>query len=166
MQSNGDTRVHGAMTITTPLGAMTLTGTERGLDSAWFNRADMPADQSSGRATDAVASGARALSAYFAGAEDCEPPPLDLQGTEFQRQVWGALLTIPFGETRTYREIAAAVNRPRAIRAVAAAIGANPVGVLVPCHRVIGSDGTLTGYAGGIERKRWLLAHEGAALAL
>ena len=81
-------------------------------------------------------------------------------GTEFQRAVWKALRDIPAGETRSYGQLATAIGAPKAVRAVGLANGANPVGVIVPCHRVIGANGTLTGYAGGLERKRWLLAHE------
>jgi methylated-DNA-[protein]-cysteine S-methyltransferase len=84
-------------------------------------------------------------------------------GTAFQRMVWQGLTTIPAGETLSYRDLAARVGCPTAVRAVGAANGANPISVVVPCHRVIGSDGSLTGYGGGIERKRWLLRHEGAA---
>ena len=87
-------------------------------------------------------------------------------GTEFQRAVWKALRDIPAGETRTYGQLAAAIGAPKAVRAVGLANGANPVGVIVPCHRVIGANGTLTGYAGGLERKRWLLAHEAAGRLL
>lgn len=87
-------------------------------------------------------------------------------GTVFQRAVWRALRDIPAGETRTYGQLAAAIGAPKAVRAVGLANGANPVGVIVPCHRVIGANGTLTGYAGGLERKRWLLAHEAAGRLL
>lgn len=87
---------------------------------------------------------------------------LDLRGTPFQREVWDALLAIPYGQTRSYGEIARAIGRPAAVRAVAQACGANPVGVIVPCHRVIGSDGSLTGYAGGLDHKRALLDAEAA----
>jgi methylated-DNA-[protein]-cysteine S-methyltransferase len=83
-------------------------------------------------------------------------------GTPFQREVWQALRRIPVGDTSSYGELAARLGRPRAVRAVGLANGANPVGVVVPCHRVIGADRSLTGYAGGLERKRWLLGHEGA----
>jgi methylated-DNA-[protein]-cysteine S-methyltransferase len=83
-------------------------------------------------------------------------------GTPFQRQVWAALRDIPAGETWSYGDLARHIGRPEAVRAVGLANGANPIGVVVPCHRVIGADGSLTGYGGGIERKRWLLAHEGA----
>ncbi len=87
--------------------------------------------------------------------------PLDLQGTAFQTEVWEELFRIPYGETRTYAEIARAIGRPAAVRAVGAANGANPVAIIVPCHRVIGSDGTLTGYGGGLPTKAWLLSLEG-----
>jgi methylated-DNA-[protein]-cysteine S-methyltransferase len=85
-------------------------------------------------------------------------------GTDFQRTVWKALRAIPAGETRTYGQLAAAIGSPRAVRAAGLANGQNPVAVIVPCHRVIGANGTLTGYAGGLARKRWLLAHEGVAV--
>lgn len=105
----------------------------------------------------------RALRAYFAGdlsaIDDLQVSPA---GTEFQRRVWRELRTIPCGETLSYGELARRIGNPAAVRAVGLANGANPVGIVVPCHRVIGADGTLTGYGGGIERKRWLLAHERA----
>ena len=85
-------------------------------------------------------------------------------GTDFQRTVWKALRAIPAGETRTYGQLAAAIGSPRAVRAAGLANGQNPIAVIVPCHRVIGANGTLTGYAGGLARKRWLLAHEGVAV--
>jgi len=88
--------------------------------------------------------------------------PLDMEGTKFQRQVWALLLKIPAGETRCYGDLAAALGKPNASRAVGTANGQNPVSIAVPCHRVIGKDGTLTGYAGGLKRKAWLLDHEGA----
>ena len=89
--------------------------------------------------------------------------PIRLSGTEFQIGVWRALQTIPVGFTVTYGDLAAQIGKPRAVRAVGAANGANPVGLVVPCHRVIGADGSLTGYGGGLARKRWLLIHEGAS---
>jgi methylated-DNA-[protein]-cysteine S-methyltransferase len=99
---------------------------------------------------------------YFAGHRREFDLPLSLQGTEFQRRVWQALCEIPFGETRSYAEIARRAGRPIATRAVGAAVGRNPISIIVPCHRVVGSDGSLTGFAGGLNRKRWLLAHERA----
>ncbi len=86
------------------------------------------------------------------------------EGSEFQRRVWNALREIPSGETRSYGELARRIQNPKAVRAVGLANGANPIAIVVPCHRVIGADGSLTGYGGGLERKRWLLAHEGRSL--
>ena len=116
----------------------------------------------SGRAPEAVR---RAVEAYFAG----EVAALDglvvkTGGTDFQRSVWAALRAIPAGETRSYGQLAAAIGSPRAVRAAGLANGQNPVAVIVPCHRVIGANGALTGYAGGLERKRWLLNHEGGVV--
>ena len=105
-----------------------------------------------------------AIAAYFAGDRQAlDGIAVRTGGTEFQRQVWAALRAIPAGETRSYGQLAAAIDRPKAVRAVGLANGSNPVGIIVPCHRVIGADGTLTGYAGGLERKKWLLAHEARA---
>lgn len=104
-----------------------------------------------------------ALERYFAGdMAALAAIPYRVAGTDFQRQVWQALTEIPAGETRTYSQQAARIGRPKAVRAVGLANGANPVGIIIPCHRVIGANGSLTGFGGGIERKRWLLAHEGA----
>ncbi|MGH6915322.1 MAG: methylated-DNA--[protein]-cysteine S-methyltransferase [Geminicoccales bacterium] len=101
--------------------------------------------------------------AYFAGEVDAfEGVAVRAGGTPFQREVWAALREIPPGETTTYGQLAARLGKPGASRAVGLANGANPVAIAVPCHRVIGADGTLTGYGGGLERKRWLLQHEGA----
>ncbi|NBD35189.1 MAG: methylated-DNA--[protein]-cysteine S-methyltransferase [Chloroflexi bacterium] len=101
------------------------------------------------------------LTGYFEGRRAAFDLPLDLRGADFQRAVWEALLTIPYGETCSYGDVAAAIGRPRAARPVGQAVGANPVGVIVPCHRVIGSDGRLTGYGGGLDLKRALLRLEG-----
>lgn len=104
-----------------------------------------------------------ALSAYFGGAfAALNTLPWATNGTAFQQAVWTALTQIPSGQTITYSELARRVGRPAAVRAAGHANGANPLGIVVPCHRVIGLNGALTGYGGGIERKRWLLAHEGA----
>lgn len=103
-----------------------------------------------------------AIGRYFAGELGAiEALPVQTAGTPFQRKVWRALREIPCGVTASYAQLAARIGQPTAVRAVGLANGANPVGVVVPCHRVIGSDGSLTGYGGGIERKRWLLQHEG-----
>jgi methylated-DNA-[protein]-cysteine S-methyltransferase len=113
----------------------------------------------SGPAPTAVREG---LAAYFAGElVALKTVPWTIGGTGFQRQMWNALAEIPLGETTTYAQLARRLGRPSAVRAVGAANGANPIAVVVPCHRVIGTAGALTGYGGGIERKRWLLAYEG-----
>lgn len=103
---------------------------------------------------------------YFAGERTRFDLPLDPVGTAFQKRVWEALLTIPFGKTRTYGEIARAIGSPNAVRAVGGANGRNPLSIVAPCHRVIGGNGALTGFAGGLKAKRYLLAHEGVELAL
>ena len=109
----------------------------------------------------APASITRWLDAYFAGEVQALPmADIAVIGSDFQRQVWRALLAIPAGESRSYGGLAVELGHPRAVRAVARANALNPVSVIVPCHRVIGSDGKLTGYAGGLDRKRWLLEHE------
>ena len=100
------------------------------------------------------------LDEYFNEKRKVFDLPLDLQGTEFQKHVWNELLKIPFGKTVTYKELSRRLGDVKTIRAVGTANGANPVSIIVPCHRVIGSDGSLTGYAGGLWRKKWLLEHE------
>jgi methylated-DNA-[protein]-cysteine S-methyltransferase len=107
--------------------------------------------------------GRRALENYFAGDLDAVTRlPTLTNGTDFQRDVWDALRRIPVGQTRSYGELAAKIGRPAAVRAVGLANGCNPIAIFVPCHRVIGADGSLTGFGGGLDRKRWLLTHERA----
>ena len=116
-----------------------------------------------GRGPEAVRS---AVEAWFSGdLSALDGLKVRTGGTAFQRTVWAALRTIPTGETRSYGQLAASIGRPKAVRAAGLANGQNPVAVIVPCHRVIGANGTLTGYAGGLERKRWLLRHEGVVIA-
>jgi methylated-DNA-[protein]-cysteine S-methyltransferase len=142
-----------------PLGTLAVEVTDGGL--CGIARGD------GGRPRAAVTAAARAhleaalgaLDAYFAGASP-RLPALDLRGSPFDLRVWAALLEIPFGETRTYGDLAARLGMPGAARAVGAANGRNPVWILVPCHRVVAAGGALGGYAGGLETKRWLLAHE------
>jgi methylated-DNA-[protein]-cysteine S-methyltransferase len=105
------------------------------------------------------------LREYFAGRRRRFDVPVDPAGTSFQQRVWSAIAAIPFGETTSYGAIAAALGGADKARAVGAAVGANPIPIIIPCHRVIGSDGSLTGYAGGLRMKIWLLRHEGALLA-
>jgi methylated-DNA-[protein]-cysteine S-methyltransferase len=122
-----------------------------------------PKGHDSWRADDrAFADVVEQLDAYFAGDRTVFDVRLHFDGTEFQQRVWRALLGIPFGETRTYGALAAQIGSPDAARAVGLANGHNPIGIIVPCHRVIGADGSLTGYGGGIDRKRHLLDHERA----
>jgi methylated-DNA-[protein]-cysteine S-methyltransferase len=102
----------------------------------------------------------RELDEYFTGTRTEFNLPLAALGTAFQQKVWQALITIPFGETWSYQDLADAIGNPKAVRAVGLANGKNPISIIVPCHRVIGKSGKLTGYAGGVERKAWLLKHE------
>lgn len=108
---------------------------------------------------------ARQLDEYFAGTRNCFDLELEFVGSEFQKKVWAALLTIPFGETRTYSQIAAQIGHPAAVRAVGAANGRNPISIVAPCHRVIGASGKLTGFAGGLDAKERLLTLEGGQWA-
>jgi methylated-DNA-[protein]-cysteine S-methyltransferase len=149
--------------IDTPLGPLTAAATARGLAGLWFDGQahhpgvlDAPVDE---RHTH-IARARSELERYWRGEADTFEVALDLQGTPFQRAVWQALRTIAAGSTCSYGELAAAVGTPSAARAAGAAVGRNPVSVIVPCHRVVGRDGTLTGYAGGLERKRALLQLE------
>jgi methylated-DNA-[protein]-cysteine S-methyltransferase len=117
------------------------------------------------RLTESSAKGVVAdkLEAYFEGdVAAVDGIPTETVGTPFQREIWAALRAIPAGETWTYGRLAAHIGRPEAVRAAGLANGANPINVVVPCHRVIGADGSLTGYGGGLDRKKWLLGHEGA----
>lgn len=152
--------------IATPLGPMTLAATARGLAWALFDgQAHHPgalaAPDDAGHPH--LAQAAQELAAFFAGTRRRFGVPLDPAGTAFQQQVWQALLAIPPGGHTHYGAIAAALGRPQAARAVGAAVGRNPVSILIPCHRVLGRDGSLTGYAGGLPRKQALLRLEGAA---
>ena len=155
------------MNVDSPIGALTAVFDEDGrlTELSFAGRASSArADGGAGRAAGASGTLARQLAEYFAGKRQTFDIPLNLKGTEFQLAVWNELLRIPYGDTITYAELARRIGRPAAIRAVGAANGANPIPVIVPCHRVIGSNGTLTGYGGGIERKQWLLALEGRRL--
>ena len=154
--------------IQTPVGPLGIEASERGLQAVHF---DPPATFLQSHDTGDDASGAmldharRELDAYFAGDLTSFTVPVALRTTIFQRRVYDFLLTIPFGTTTTYGAIAKAIHDPNAMRAVGHANGRNPIPIVVPCHRVIGADGTLTGFGGGIERKRWLLDHERRVIA-
>ena len=153
--------------IDTPIGPMTALATARGLAGLWFDaQAHHPGELDAPVAANNVhiQVARKWLDAYWAGKSTPLNLTLDLHGTLFQRAVWQALRNIAQGRTQTYGEIAAQVGNGAAPRATGAAIGRNPVGVIVPCHRVIGANGSLTGYAGGLHRKQTLLQHEGVLL--
>jgi methylated-DNA-[protein]-cysteine S-methyltransferase len=141
--------------FSSPVGSLTLEGDDRCLTRLGFHS---PASGQGDAA--AVAAAAIQLEQYFAGERTEFELELDLRGTPFERRVWDEVSAIPYGENATYAEIARRVGSPNACRAVGRANGRNPIAVIVPCHRVVGSDGSLTGYAGGIEMKRALLALE------
>jgi methylated-DNA-[protein]-cysteine S-methyltransferase len=159
-----------------PVGTLLCAANDAGVRAVWF--VDDPADRArlEARLRRPLREGdhphLRALrawlEAYFAGdgAGLAGAPPLEPEGTAFQRAAWEALRSIPPGSTRTYAQQARAIGRPSAVRAVGAANGANPIALLLPCHRVIGAGGGLTGYGGGLDRKRWLLDHERAMAGL
>lgn len=149
-----------------PIGRLLLSGDASGLQQVLMDIDDKPwliAEQwrSAGDELDQVC---RQLDEYFGGRRQRFELPLAPQGTTFQQAVWQALLQIPFGQTRCYSALAAEIERPKAVRAVGAANRANPIAIIIPCHRVIGRDGSLTGYAGGLPRKALLLKLEGAQL--
>jgi methylated-DNA-[protein]-cysteine S-methyltransferase len=148
-----------------PLGRLLLVADEAGMRAIEFDDAAHPVPRAAEwrEHRTALLDGARRqLQDYFAGSRQGFDLPLAAQGTSFQLEVWRALAEIPFGETRSYAEIAQRLGQPGAVRAVGAANARNPLAIVVPCHRVIGANGSLTGYAGGLDRKRALLALEGA----
>ena len=151
-----------------PVGTLRLVASDKGLAGVWFERTRPGRLQPRGEVEDprhpVLVEAERQLREYFAGRRQSFELELDLVGTPFQRSVWRALLTIPFGQTRSYGDIARQVGRPSASRAVGAANGQNPVAIVAPCHRVIGSTGALTGFGGGLDVKAQLLRLEGARL--
>ena len=145
--------------VESPLGPLTLVRAPDGLCGLYMDaqRHRPGSDRFGARVETGFDDVTTQLAEYFAGERTAFTVPLAPRGTEFQQRVWAALRTIPYGETWTYLQLAEQLGNPAAIRAVAAANGRNPIGIIVPCHRVVGSDGSLTGYAGGLERKRFLL---------
>ena len=152
-------------TYESPLGPLTLIGGEAGLTQLSFpGRAGVL--EEADRRPEALAAATRQLDEYFAGERPAFELALDLRaGTAFQRKVWDELLRIPYGTTTSYGELARAIGRPDRVRAVGATVGRNPVAIIVPCHRVIGADGSLTGFGGGLQRKRALLELEARGAA-
>jgi methylated-DNA-[protein]-cysteine S-methyltransferase len=147
-------------TYESPVGTLLLTGDGASISCLYFE--PLRPDQTAGlrRDDEAFVNAVAQLSAYFAGERTSFDLPLELRGTDFQRAVWAALREIPYGETITYGQLAVMVGNPAASRAVGMANNRNPVSIVVPCHRVVGASGTLVGYGGGLDRKRWLLEHE------
>lgn len=151
------------LTIESPIGPLTLLADDKGLTQIFFANQDMA---STGLTSDEIPEApddpvlittAAQLGEYFAGERTTFELPLHLEGTNFEREAWRALATIPYGETTSYAHQAEVIGRPAAIRAVGGANGRNPIPIVLPCHRVVGSDGSLTGFGGGLAIKRWLL---------
>jgi methylated-DNA-[protein]-cysteine S-methyltransferase len=152
-------------TMKSPVGELKLVASDKGLAAILWEH-DNPqrvrlTPVSEDKNNPVLLEAERQLKDYFSGKRKSFSVKLDFKGTEFQKKVWAALLTIPFGETRSYGQIAKQIQNPKAVRAVGAANGKNPISIIAPCHRVIGSTGKLTGFAGGLEAKARLLALEG-----
>ena len=143
--------------IPTPLGVAKLVSDENGLSAFTVLNSD---EKLTDIIPEVLEDAVYQINEYFDGKREVFTLDLNPEGTDFQKKVWDALLTIPFGKTTSYLELSKTLGDVKAIRAVAAANGKNPLWIIIPCHRVIGSDGSLTGYAGGLHRKQWLLEHE------
>jgi methylated-DNA-[protein]-cysteine S-methyltransferase len=162
--------------LTTSLGDLVLTASDTALTGVYFptsrrgpvptHQAGWEEDNGQGPGSEILARAREQLTEYFAGTRTTFDLPLEALGSQFEHRVWNALRTIPYGTTLSYSELARRLGDVYATRAVAAANGSNPIPIIVPCHRVVGSKGELTGFGGGLDRKRWLLEHEGALLAL
>ncbi|MBN1641534.1 MAG: methylated-DNA--[protein]-cysteine S-methyltransferase [Anaerolineae bacterium] len=144
-----------------PIGLIEICATRDAITSVHFVAAQQYGIAGNGHIRHAL----KQIRAYFARHRQTFDLPLALEGTPFQERVWQAIASIPYGQTLSYAELARAVENPRALRAVGAAAGRNPIAIIVPCHRVVGSHGEMVGYGGGLWRKEWLLRHEGALLA-
>lgn len=143
--------------MNTPMGLLKITGDASGLFSVKFIDGEFEAQSV---IPDTLTNPVHQLKEYFNRTRKTFDLKLNPEGTEFQKKVWQELQEIPYGKTKTYQQMAKSLGDPKVIRAAASANGKNPIAIIIPCHRVIGSDGSLTGYAGGLERKKWLLAHE------
>jgi methylated-DNA-[protein]-cysteine S-methyltransferase len=151
--------------ITSPLGEVLLAASDQGLMGVWFVHRQQHMPDSGGWMTEdthpVLRAASQQLDDYFLGKRERFQLPIHTAwGTHFQQAVWHALQAIPYGQTTTYSAIARDIGNPKAVRAVGAAIGQNPHSIVVPCHRVLGANGSLTGFAGGLDRKKYLLAHE------
>jgi methylated-DNA-[protein]-cysteine S-methyltransferase len=152
-----------------PFGVITVVGSDLGIRYVMFDNDAHPKPLERLRISetaihDSVNNAITQLDEYFAGSRRNFDLPLDLHGTEFQVAAWNALAEIPYGHTASYGQQAASIGRPRAVRAIGGANGRNPVAIVLPCHRIVGADGSLTGFGGGIEVKKWLLDHEQTVL--
>ncbi len=162
--------------LATPIGELLLTASDTALTGVYFptsrrgppptHRADWVQDDGQGPASESLARAKQQLTEYFDGTRTTFDLPLEALGSAFEHRVWNALRTIPFGVTMSYSELARRLGDVNATRAVGAANAKNPIPIIVPCHRVVGANGELTGFGGGIDCKRWLLEHEGALLKL
>ena len=167
MQS--DVPVFSRGTFEAPFGVLTVVGSDLGIRYVMFNNDAHPKPLerlhiSDSEIHDSVNDAITQLDEYFNGSRRDFELPLDLQGTEFQVAAWNALADIPYGRTASYGQQAASIGRPKAVRAIGGANGRNPVAIVLPCHRIVGADGSLTGFGGGIEVKKWLLDHEQSIL--
>jgi len=143
-----------------PLGVLKILADEKGIKEIEFAQEEFKSIQNS--SSKIIKDCIKQLDEYFRGKRKSFELKLNPEGTEFQKKVWKELLKIPYGKTLSYGEISRRIKNPKAVRAVGQAIGRNPISIVIPCHRVIGGDGSLTGYASGLWRKEWLLKHEGA----
>ena len=147
--------------VDTPIGILMLSFNEKfDLVSAIFPEEEITLPVANGFGTEEIQQIKKQFEEYFNGTRKSFNIKLSPEGTEFQKKVWSELLNIPYGKTVTYQQMANTLGDPKVIRAAASANGKNPISIVIPCHRVIGSDGSLTGYAGGLHRKKWLLEHE------
>lgn len=142
-----------------PIGLIEIAATARGIKSVFFVKMEKRIEESK-NSTEALKTSVEQLDEYFRGLRKEFQLDISLDGTVFQNQVWEELQKIPYGETISYKELALRIGKEKAIRAVGHANGMNPISIIIPCHRVIGSNGSLTGYGGGLERKKWLINHE------
>lgn len=143
--------------IATPIGTLEIKGTHEGICSVLFVDDEISVSE---EIPEVLQASANQISEYFDKKRTHFELPLIPTGTAFQKKVWTQLQTIPFGKTASYQQMANDLGDPKVIRAAASANGKNPIAIIIPCHRVVGSDGSLTGYAGGLHRKKWLLSHE------
>jgi methylated-DNA-[protein]-cysteine S-methyltransferase len=170
MRKNKTLQASATSAMETPIGTLRLLAEEDGLTHVFFPNEDTvkveaadPASPAALKARPHIEAAEKALQEFFAGTrKEFSGLTLAPRGTPFQQSVWRALLTIPYGVTWSYKDIAEKIGNPKAVRAVGLANGQNPIPVIIPCHRVIGSNGALTGFGGGLPTKEWLLIHEGA----